>query len=136
MVADMVEFVIKHKFIKKFIQLTFLLIPLFTLLFTWSGIYGVKQYTGIVYVYRNEFTCCLGAIILLVELFLKLDCKYKIGFNLLGNLIFWVPLFYTAFNETNNINDVTVMYYISIAIVCLFYVLQLKMIYTSKSYTV
>lgn len=128
MVADMVEFVTK-KIINFFVRI----IPLSTLFFTWVDVYGVKQYEGIVYAYSNKFTCTLGLVIVLIELFLKLDWKYKIGLNLTGNLILWLPLFYAALYETSNINNVTVMYYISIAIVCLCYVLQLKMIHTSKS---
>ena len=128
MVADMVEFVTK-KIINFFVRI----IPLSTLFFTWVDVYGVKQYEGIVYAYSTKFTCTLGLVIVLIELFLKLDWKYKIGLNLTGNLILWLPLFYAALYETSNINNVTVMYYISIAIVCLCYVLQLKMIHTSKS---
>ena len=126
--ADMVEFVTKKNVVHFFVRV----IPLSTLFFTWVDVYGVKQYEGIVYAYSNKITCILGLVIVLIELFLKLDLKYKKGLNLIGNLIFWFPLFYVALNETNNINDVTVMYYISIAIVCLCYALQLKMIHISK----
>ena len=86
MVADMVEFVTK-KIINFFVRI----IPLSTLFFTWVDVYGVKQYEGIVYAYSNKFTCTLGLVIVLIELFLKLDWKYKIGLNLTGNLILWLP---------------------------------------------
>ncbi|QRG86709.1 hypothetical protein [Bulleidia sp. zg-1006] len=126
--ADMVEFVTK----KNIINFLLRVIPLSTLFFTWVDVYGIKPYDGIVCVYGNNFTCILGLAIIFIELFLKLDWKYKIGLNLIGNLIFWVPLFYATFKETKNINNVTVMCRLSIAIVGLCCISQLKMIYTSK----
>lgn len=129
MVEGMVKFVIKHNVMNIFVRL----MPLFTLFLTWSGISGVKQYDGIVYVYRNIITCILGLIIIFLELFLKSNWKYKFSLNILGNLIFWIPLFYGALSQTNNISDVTVMFYISLFVVCICFMLQLKTIYTNKS---
>lgn len=127
----MVEFVTKKNIINFIINFFFRIIPLFTLFFTFVFVH-VKGYAGLVYVFRNKYTCILGFLIVLIELFLKINWKYKTGLNLTGNLLFWFPVFYSALNETD-IYDVTVFYYISIAIVCFCCILQLKMIRTSKS---
>lgn len=132
MVVGMAEFVTKQNIINFIARI----ISLSALSFTWIDISGLKQYAAIVYVYRNKITCILGLIIIFVELFLKIDWKYKSGLNLSGNMIFWIPLFYAALNETDNISYVTVMFYISVAIVFFCCVLQLKIIHTSKSSTV
>lgn len=50
------------------------------------------------------------------------------GLNLIGNLIFWVPLFYASFNETNNIKNVNAMFYVSVDIVALCLILQFRFI--------
>lgn len=129
MVKGMVEFVIKNNVMNFFVRI----LPLFTLFLTWSGVSGVKQYAGIVYVYRNKITCILGLIIIFGELLLKSNWKYKFSLNVLGNLFFWIPLFYGALSETNNISDVTVLFYISFVVVMICCILQLKTIYTNKS---
>lgn len=108
------------------------IIPLSTLLFTWVDIHGMKQYHGSVYVYRNKFTCVVGLIIIFSVLLVQLNRKYKIIFNLLGNFLFWLPLFYGAFKQTNKIYNVSIMCYMSIAIVCICCLVQMKMIYTSN----
>lgn len=114
------------------INLIVRIMPLFTLVFVWSGIAGVKQYSGLVYVLRNELTSIIGLIIIFGELLCNLKWKYKFFINLFGNIIFWLPLFYRAFKQTNNINNVTVMGYISIGFVGISCILQLGIIYKNK----
>lgn len=120
----MVEYVTKHKVLQFLIRV----IPLFTLFFTWSGIEGVKQYNGTVYVHRNKLTCIVGLIFILIEILLKLNWKDKIKLNILGHLIFWLPLFYGALTETKRIKNVTFLFYISVVVVVVSCILQLKVI--------
>ncbi|MCI6610552.1 MAG: hypothetical protein MSH08_07370 [Ezakiella sp.] len=101
------------------------IIPMFTLLFEWSGIYGVKQYSGLAYIFYNKASSILGLIIIFGEIFLKVKPKYKTWLNLFGHLIFWGPLFYAAVTETNNISNLTVMFYVSLLVVIISLILQL-----------
>ena len=119
--SKLTEFRIKEKII----YLLAKIIPMFTLLFEWSGIYGVKQYSGLAYIFYNKASSILGLIIIFGEIFLRVKLKYKMGLNLLGHLIFWGPLFYAAVTETNNISNLTIMFYVSLFLVIMSLILQL-----------
>ena len=109
-------------------KITYLLaksLPMFTLLFEWSGIYGVKQYSGLAYIHYNKFSSYLGLIIIFGEMLLKIKPKYKMIINLFGHVLFWTPLFLSAITETNNISNLTVMFYVSLLVVIISLILQL-----------
>ncbi len=115
------EFEIKEKIIYLLAKIA----PMFTLLFKWSGIYGVKQYSGLAYIFYNKASSILGLIIIFGEMFLKIIPKYKTWLNLFGHLIFWGPLFYAAVTETNNISNLTIMFYVSLFLAIMSLILQL-----------
>ena len=129
--SKLTEFGIKEKII----YLLAKSLPMITLLFEWSGIYGVKQYSGLAYIFYNKASSILGLIIIFEEMFLKAKPKYKMRLNLLGHLIFWGPLFYAAVTETNNISNLTVMFYVSLLVVIISLILQLlnPMIYKNEA---
>lgn len=111
---------------EKIIYLLAKILPMITLLFEWSGIYGVKQYSGLAYIFYNKVSSILGLIILFGEMFLKTKPKYKMGLNLFGHFIFWGPLFYGAFTETKNIHNLTTAFYISLGLVIIGIMIQEK----------
>ena len=119
--SKLTEFRIKEKII----YLLAKIIPMCTLLFEWSVIYGVKQYSGLAYIFYNKASSILGLIIIFGEMFLKSKPKYKTCLNLLGHLIFWGPLFYAAVTETKNISNLTIMFYVSLFLVIMSFILQL-----------
>lgn len=99
--------------------------PMLTATFEWSGIYGVKQYSGLAYINYNKFSSYLGLIIIFGEMLLKIKPKYKMMLNLLGHVLFWTPLFLSAITETNNISNLTVMFYVSLLLAIMSLILQL-----------
>ena len=99
--------------------------PMLTATFKWSGIYGVKQYSGLAYIKYNKFSSYLGLIIIFGEMLLKIKPKYKMMLNLLGHVLFWTPLFLSAITETNNISNLTVMFYVSLLLAIMSLILQL-----------
>ena len=111
----MEEFVVK----KNIIGLILRIIPFFTLELIWAGIESPKVYYGARYLWENRYTCAIGFIIIFGIIFLKKNLKIKISINILGNLIFWFPLFYSAFFGEDKLS---VAYYLSIIIVvfCVF----------------
>lgn len=96
-----------------------------TATFEWSGIYGVKQYSGLAYIHYNKFSSYLGLIIIFGEMLLKIKPNYKMMMNLLGHVLFWTPLFLSAITETNNISNLTVMFYVSLLLTIMSLILQL-----------
>ena len=111
---------------EKIIYLLAKIVPMITLLFEWSGIYGVKQYSGLAYIFYNKASSILGLIIIFGEMFLKAKPKYKRWINLFGHLIFWGPLFYGAVTETKNIHNLTTTFYISPILVIIGIIIQEK----------
>ena len=45
--------------------------------------------------------------------------------NLVGHALFWIPLFLSAVTETNNICNLTAMFYVSLFLVIVSLMLQL-----------
>lgn len=109
------------------------IVPLFTLLFTWSGIYGVKQYSGMAYLYRNKILCVIGIVIIFGIIFLKTNWKAKTIINIFGNLLFWVPLFHGAYMETHSLRGLTRGYFVSMVVVLLCVSLQSYILIENKS---
>lgn len=100
-------------------------IPIITLLFKWSGIYGVKQYSGLAYIFYNKASSIIGLLMIFGEIVLKIKPKYKMVLSLIGHVLFWIPLFFSAVTETNNISNLTVMFYVSLFLVIVSLILQL-----------
>lgn len=100
-------------------------IPIITLLFKWSGIYGVKQYSGLAYIFYNKASSIIGLLMIFGEIVLKIKSKYKMVLSLIGHVLFWIPLFFSAVTETNNISNLPVMFYVSLFLVIVSLILQL-----------
>lgn len=109
----------------KIIYFLLKIIPMITLLFKWSGIYGVKQYSGLAYIFYNKTSSIIGLFIIFGEILLNIKPKYKMVVNLVGHALFWTPLFLSAVTETNNISNLTAMFYVSLFLVIMSLMLQL-----------
>ena len=126
-IGEMEDYMVESVTKKKIAYCLAKIIPMITLLFEWSGIYGVKQYSGLAYIFYNKFSSYLGLIIIFGEMLLKIKTKYKIILNLLGHVLFWLPLFLSAITETNNMSNLTVMFYVSFFLAIMSLILQLLM---------
>lgn len=117
---------------KKYLTAYFVrFIPLLTLCLVWIDV-GDKPFYGVVYTRINDYSCIIGYMIMLFVPILKLKWKYKVGLNLLGNLIYWVPVFYDVYKDSLSLRKATIYYYISFIVVIICCFLQLKMIYINR----
>lgn len=89
---------------------------------------GVQGFPGAVFVKKISL---IGFVFIFISLFVIKKTKYKtkVLLNILGNIIFWLPIYYSTVKETfGGIHVVTPTYYTSIIITIIFFILQLLII--------
>lgn len=89
---------------------------------------GVQGFPGTIFLKKISL---IGFVFIFISLFVVKKSKYKtrIILNILGNIIFWFPTYYSTVKETfGGIHVVTPTYYTSIIITIIFFILQLLII--------
>jgi hypothetical protein len=107
------------------ITLLIQLVPMSLLDFTWHNAMGIKFYAGVVFVLWHLTTCIVGELLILESIFLPIKKSYRYWFNIIGNCLFWIPVFYSALTVTLKLHNVTAICWISLALVIASFILQI-----------